>query len=171
MSDSDDTYSIALTQVALPVTIRGAEQHDINAIVAMGGRFIALTRYRDLIVDNPAKRAETILRMLESPNSVIFVAERQDLDLIGFIAMFTYNHPMSDQLFAAEAAWWVEPDARGRVGLLLLTTGEAWAKGKGASIIQMVSPMPEDGTKTDLDRLYERRGYRAIERQYHKGLS
>ena len=145
-------------------TIREATHFDINAIVAMGGRFLSSTTYRGRIKDNPTQRAALVMHLIDSDNSVIFVADKGDDELVGFLGLFTYRHPMSDQLFAAEIAWWVEPEARGKTGLQLLSAGETWAKNQKAEVLQMIAPIQE------LEQLYLRRGYIPIERHFQKAM-
>lgn len=145
--------------------IREADDADLNAIVAMGGRFLSSTSYKGHIEDRPDVRARLADDLIRSPHSVILVAEQVgEMELMGFLALHLYRHPLSGQAFCTEIAWWVEPQARGRVGLQLLRRGEEWARIRGAEVIQMIAPTP------DVERLYERKGYQSIERSYQKAL-
>lgn len=155
------------TETLAPVRclIREADDADLNAIVAMGGRFLRGTDYRGRIDDRPEVRARLADELIRNPHGVILVAEEMgQMELVGFLALVLFDHPMSGQRFCTEMAWWVEPHARGRVGVQLLKQGEEWAKLHGAEVMQMVAPTPE------VERLYEKKGYTAIERTYQRAL-
>ena len=61
--------------------------------------------------------------------------------------------------------WWVDPAARG-IGLALLRRAERWAAETGAAAIQMIAP----ATNPRVGRIYERRGYRALETSYQRAI-
>lgn len=70
-------------------------------------------------------------------------------------------------MVAQELFWWVEPDAS-RDALKVWAATEAWAHEAGADIFVMVRI---EGMRNDqLHRLYERRGYNAIEHTYVRPL-
>jgi hypothetical protein len=64
-------------------------------------------------------------------------------------------------LTAGELMWYMDPAARGG-GLALLARAERWAAEMGAQQIQMIAP----ATNPRVGRLYEHRGYRALETSY-----
>ena len=116
--------------------------------------------YGDTVADAPAQVEATVTQLVTSPTATVFVAERDGL-VIGMIGLMRYVHHASGLPTAGEVMWWVEPEARGR-GVALLTRAERWAAETGAQQIQMVAP----ATNARVGRLYERRGYRAIETSY-----
>lgn len=144
--------------------VRRAALNDVAAIAEMGSHFLAGSGYSAHISDNPAHRSATAATLIANPDALVLVADRGDGSLVGMLILVLYAHPLSGQLFAAELVWWVEPDARGKAGLQLLVEGERWARDRGAEAIQMIAPT------LDVERIYQRRGYAATERQYQKVL-
>lgn len=142
--------------------IREATPADVARIVEMGTRFVSDTTYRAFLTINPSQMAVFVARLIDGPASVIFVAERNGA-LLGMIGMLIFPHHMSGDLIAAEAFWWVEPEARG-AGVRLLKTAEGWALTSGAKFLQMVAPTDRVG------QLYERRGYARVETSYQRSL-
>jgi hypothetical protein len=60
--------------------------------------------------------------------------------------------------------WWVEPEARGVIGIKLLRTAEKWASDSGATQMQMAAPDPGVGD------LYIRMGYVPAEMGFYRRL-
>ncbi len=88
--------------------------------------------------------------------------------LEGCFGALIAGDPNDGELVANEMFWFVKPDSRGN-GLRLFTEYESEARKRGAkrcSMIHLLSLQPEA-----LSRLYERRGYRAIETAYYKELN
>jgi len=97
---------------------------------------------------------------------VIFLLMDKE-EIIGFLAALKYPDINSGELIATEMAWFVKSDHRGK-GLLLLKRFEEWAreeKCKGIIIVHLMDSMPEQ-----LKRIYEKRGYKAIEINYTKEI-
>lgn len=88
---------------------------------------------------------------------------------VGGIGGILAPNPNTGDLTAVECFWYVMPEHRGaRKGIRLIEAFEAWAKSKGASQIIMVFV---NGRKdSQLDRLYERMGFRVLETNYVKEL-
>lgn len=71
-------------------------------------------------------------------------------------------------LTANEMFWFVQPESRGQ-GLRLFNAYETEARSRGAKRCSMIHLL---GLQPDaLSKLYERRGYRAVETAYHKELT
>jgi GNAT superfamily N-acetyltransferase len=142
--------------------IRDAAHDDLDAIVAMGRRFLAETDYRDRISENPAQMRVIAERLIDVDEGALLVSDR-DGALTGMIGLFVFRHPISDEVFATELFWWVEPEHRGQ-GIRLLRRAEAWAADKGAKALQMIAPTPQ------VARVYAALGYAHIEDSYQREL-
>ena len=144
--------------------IREATLEDAAPIVCMAIRFLEETPYGHLFAPNEQKLTELLLQVLT--HGVIFVAERADHTLAGFLALVTLEHPISGERYADELAWWVNPESRsGSIGPRLLAAAEEFARTAGIGMLKMVAP-----AGTDVGRFYERLGYAAVETSYHKRL-
>ena len=141
--------------------IRPALASDLDAIVAMGARFITETPYRWIAL-NPAQLRETAGWLLSSPDRVILVSERGGA-LVGMIGLACYPHPFSGERIAGELFWWVEPEHRGG-GVRLLKAAEVWAKAAGARRLQMVAPSPA------VADMYRRLGFAEVEQNFDREL-
>lgn len=150
---------------SIETRIREATPDDVPAIVQMGLRFLTSAPYGGLLRPKPEVMAAFALRLIQSDEAVWLVAERQGA-LIGMLAMFLYAQPFSGQVIATELCWWVEPEARGpRTAIRLLTQGEAWARAKGAELLQMIAPTDH------VAAFYERTGFERIEVHYQRALA
>lgn len=143
-------------------TIRPATLAEVPALVAMGQAFRA-THYADTLPDAPDAFAALATTLITSEDGLLLVAGSA-AELIGMIGMVLFAHHLSGARTAAEVFWWVDPAARGTIGLRLLAQAEAWAIARGAAQLQMVAPSPAVG------RLYERRGYRLVELAYVRAV-
>jgi GNAT superfamily N-acetyltransferase len=142
--------------------IREAIIDDIPALVAMGLSFIRGSNYRHFVAENPRQLSALAAQMIANPDAVILLAERDGVAL-GMIGVIAYDHFVSGTRIAGEIMFWTDPAARG-LGLRLLRAAEAWATGRGAEAMHMISPDPR------VDTLYERMGYRAVERTFQRNL-
>lgn len=141
---------------------RFATRADLDAIVAMGRRFLAASSYRAHVAENPEQMRILAAMLIDGHESVIIVAEDAS-GLVGMIGLLLYDHPMSGARVCGELFWWVEPEKRG-IGVRLLKDAERWAKAHGAFALAMIAPTPE------VETLYERLGYQAVERAYQRAL-
>lgn len=146
------------------MTIRRATAADYDAMAEMGQHFLNATPYGQCV----SASAETLASFTRSigglDTAILLVADTGDR-LVGMVAGWVFPHPFSGQLVASELVWWVEPDARGSVGVRLLQAFETWAVERGATAIQMIAP---EGSS--IGTLYERRGYRRVEALYQRGV-
>lgn len=144
------------------MTIRAATPNDLDAIVAMGERFIE-TEYPGAIRFDPERLVSLACSLMAGAGAVL-IAEAAD-GLVGMMALTTYQHPMNGDTIATEIVWWMEPEARGgRAALQLFAAGEAWARTQGATKFQMIAPSDKVG------RFYERIGFERIEVHYQRSL-
>lgn len=144
------------------MTIREATTADIDALVAMGQRFLGSVYAGKIRANAEAIRAFS-LGLMASPDAVIYVGEVHGA-VVGMLGMMRYMHPMSGEPTVSEVAWWMDPARRG-AGVRLFRIGEAWADAQGATVIQMIAPSPE------VERFYERVGYEAVERTYQRRMA
>lgn len=154
-----------MTTPVIGTWIREATGNDVPAIVKMGLRFLASAPYGGKLTPDPRAMASFTSRLIASPDAVWLVAERDDV-LIGMLAIFLYAHPFSGQQVANELCWWMEPEFRGaRSALRLLAAGEAWARSRGATLLQMIAPTDH------VAAFYERTGFERTEVHYQKDLA
>jgi len=83
----------------------------------------------------------------------------------GVLMAAAFDHPFGAGLVAKETLFFIAPEARGRGALRMLDAYEAWAKAQGCDLVGMASL-----ATNDVSRLYERRGYRAVETHFLKTL-
>jgi GNAT superfamily N-acetyltransferase len=142
--------------------IRPATSEDTARVVEMAQRFVAETEYSDVIALQPDRVAATVERLIANPDATVLLSG-SDATITGMIAMLAYDHPFSGERTAFEVVWWVEPEARGD-GLRLLRAAEEWARGRGATAVQMVAPSQRVG------ELYIRLGYAPVETSFQRRL-
>lgn len=130
----------------------------------MGTRFLTETVYAGRVPVNPPAMVETLTRMLASDTAAVFVADH-DRAVTGMIGVLCYAHPFTGWILTQELFWWVEPERRGYDGIRLLMHAESWARDQGSEQLLMIAPTP------DIERLYQRLGYRYLETNYLKVLA
>lgn len=84
---------------------------------------------------------------------------------VGILMAATFDHPFGAGKVAKETVWFIAPEARGRGAIRMLDAYEAWARAQGCDLVGMASL-----ASNDVSRLYERRGYRAVETHFLKTL-
>lgn len=135
---------------------------DVDAMVAMGQRFLAGTVYRELMAESPERMRTTALMFVTDTDKVALLAV-QDRSIVGMLLALLHTHFLSGERMAGEVAWWTEPEARG-TGLRLLRAAERWARENGAVRFQMIAPSP------DVERIYQARHYAKVETTYQLTL-
>jgi GNAT superfamily N-acetyltransferase len=143
------------------VVVRDATVDDVPRIVEMALRFIRSSVYAGLLAENPEQIARCAHLMIGGEQFALFVAEKAG-EVVGMAGFIVHEHLFSAEPIADELFWWVDPEARGRAGLLLLRRAEEWAQERGAKAVQMIAPT------VDVERFYERVGYVPIERSFQK---
>lgn len=143
--------------------IREATPADTPALVTLALAFLDDGPFRWLLTRNPD--AMTALVGLVLAHGVALVAE-VDGRVVGVLALVAHHHPMSGQLVADEAVWYVDPAARGGLlGPRLLKTAETWARGRGCTMLKLGAP-----TGAGIGPFLERSDYRPVETVYVKLL-
>jgi len=148
------------------MTIREATTADVPRLVALTRRFIATSGYAAVLADNPAAVTALVTYLIEDPAGLVLVADTgtgAEDAVVGLLGVALTPSLYSGERVVVETIWWVEPAARGP-GLALLRAAERWAAEQGAVRIEMMAPV--DGLGPRVGRLYQRRGYRAVETHY-----
>lgn len=137
--------------------IRDATEHDIPWLLEVGERFASRANLSETVkLDLPS--LENTLRFLID-QGILIRGEH------GTIGGMVFPHPFNANVkCASELFWWSE----GREGLLLLSAFEASAKALGASLSAMIALQAVEPERTA--KVFLRRGYRLLERQYIKEL-
>ena len=142
--------------------MRPATLADVEAIVAMGHRFLTQSVYRGTLADNPDRVRALATELITVPDGEVIVADEAGA-LVGMLALVAYAHHLSGERVAGEVAWWVDAAARG-IGIRLLRAAERWARTRGAIRFELIAPTP------DVEALYARLGYAPVERTYSRRL-
>jgi GNAT superfamily N-acetyltransferase len=144
--------------------IRLATIDDVPQCLEMGRAFHEESKTLEIEFDKDSAE-KTLLHLMSDKNSVLLVVER-DGRLIGMAAAMAYPHYLNLKTkVAQEMFWWVAPEARGGMsGVKLLGALESWADEAGCSALTMIC-LPIDGPA---ETIYQRSGYRAVERSYIK---
>lgn len=162
----DDAAVVTVETAPSVVTVvRRATRADLEAVTAMGVRFLRESRYGEILSENPQQMRTLATQLLDDAQGVLFVADRIGV-LVGMLGCYLVTHPLSADPVVTELFWWVDPAHRGNrgIGLRLLRAAEQWAMTAGAVAIQMIAPEPR------VQRLYERLGYRFVEAAYQRRL-
>lgn len=146
-------------------TIRPATLADLDAVVAMGQRFHRSTTYASLITEHPDQMASLASLLITQPHGDVLVAEDHTRTLVGMIGLLIFPHPLSGEHVASEMFLWVEPTARGSLGIRLLKRAEQWVKDHGIDLLLLAAPTAGIGA------IYERLGYRLAELAYARRLA
>lgn len=147
--------------------IRHATKDDIPACLELGRLFFEASGYAAETEYDPATTAATFTHLITSPDGLLLVAEKES-GLVGMAGALAYPHYFNAESKAAqELFWWVQPEARGGLtGVRLLQGIESWARDQGCRTLTMICLTID----SPAERVYQRTGYRASERNYIKRL-
>lgn len=147
--------------------IRAADEQDFPAMAEYGRDWWQQTEFSRVVPYN-AQSVVATLRKLAAQNMLV-VAEH-DLDVVGFVGGAVAPMYMNDDyLMGNELFWWVHPDHRkAGVGAALLDGIEKAAKAAGCTFWSMMAMQCMDPERAGA--LYERAGYKWVERTYAKVL-
>ncbi len=147
------------------VTTRQAESRDLDAIAAL---FDAYRQFYEMPADLALARRYLDERF-QRRESVIFVAENEDGDIVGFTQLYpAFCSVLADRTFVLYDLF-VTPAARGTgAGRALMETAEAYARAQGAARLQLQTAK----TNTIGQSLYESCGWKRDDLfyVYEKGL-
>jgi GNAT superfamily N-acetyltransferase len=119
------------------MAIRFATVDDIPALVALGKRMHAITRFRTFAFDEE-RVAQALRAALEKGTQryVCFVAEDGDKQIAGALLAVLERHIFSEQLTASVMHYDVLPERRmGGYGLRLMKAFEQWARNRAVAEI------------------------------------
>ena len=147
------------------VTTRQAESRDLDAIAAL---FDAYRQFYEMPTDLALARRYLDERF-QRRELVIFVAENEDGDIVGFTQLYpAFCSVLADRTFVLYDLF-VTPAARGTgAGRALMETAEAYARAQGAARLQLQTAK----TNTIGQSLYESCGWKRDDLfyVYEKGL-
>lgn len=139
------------------VTIRLAGPHDIDAMIGLGHRLHAESRFHTLPLDD-ARMREIGRRGLADGNPGLIVAER-DGQLVGMAIVVLGEHFFSPALAATVQLIYVAPEARGGMAAVKLLRGvRRWAAQAGADDLHVNVTTNIAPAKTD--RFLRRMGFK-----------
>ena len=121
------------------MAIRFATVDDIPALVALGKRMHAITRFRTFAFDEE-RVAQALRAALEKGKQryVCFVAEDGDKQIAGALLAVLERHIFSEQLTASVMHYDVLPERRiGGHGVKLLKVFEKWCKNRKVAEINL----------------------------------
>ena len=140
-------------------------EEDIPAVVELGRHFLDASPYSNLEFSEAAARRSLQLCLLQPEKNICILSENEEGVIVGALLGAVTSLPFSDDLVAAEIAWWVEPSHRkGSAGLRMKEAYEYWARKMGAKKISMalLSGPYED----KLDKYYRSSGFQKAETAY-----
>lgn len=143
--------------------IREATEADLPRIVELGSRSLIDGPYAGIIKDVPAQARKCAQQVLAGGK--ILLGE-QDGAVVGLLGFVFARHHFSDQPYAAELMWYVEPEHRkGGIALQLLWAAEKAATEMGAEDFLFTAPNEE------VAAIYKRFGYEKLEVTCRKKLT
>lgn len=135
--------------------VRHATAEDIPALIALGRAMHAESPRFSRLPYSPERTANTINFLIA--HGVVLIAERGG-QAVGMMGGMVAPQPFLDSLHGVELAVYVSPEHRGRTGMRLIKSFEAWAFDRGADEISLGISTEVDAERTA--QLYERLGYR-----------
>lgn len=149
--------------------IRFATVKDIPALVTLGKRMHAITRFNRFVYDE-ARVAQALRAALEkgSGRYICFVAEDSKQQVVGGLLAVLEQHIFSEQLVASVMHYDVLPESRmGGYGVRLLRAFEQWSKNRKVTEISLGI-----NSLTDMDSVggfVRRMGYVKVGENFVKG--
>lgn len=152
------------------MAIRFARAEDIPALVALGKRMHAITRFRCMPYDE--ERVARTLRVVLGQGKdryVCFVAEDSDGQVVGGLLAVLERHIFTDQVTASVMQYEVLPEKRmGGHGLRLMKAFEQWARNRKVAEISFGI---NSGAETDSVGNFARRiGFVPVGENFVKAL-
>lgn len=147
--------------------IRKATHADLDALVALGQRFFAFSRFSAFVEFDREHARSSLAALME--RGVLLVAESAGClagAIVGLMAPLWFNPTVS---VAAELGWWVDERFRGSsAGVKLARAFEQWGRDNGAAVVTM-SDLVIEG-EAPAGRLFEKLGYQVVERSQIKAV-
>jgi GNAT superfamily N-acetyltransferase len=150
------------------MAIRLAQPEDVPALVTIGQRMHALTRFRNLDY-KPAKVAQALIDAITKGQHkyVFFVATGAESRIVGGLLGVLEQHIFSDQLTASVVHFDVLPEARmGGHGVRLLRAFETWCGNR--KVVEITFGINSGEHLEVLGRFAGRMGYQKTGENYLK---
>jgi GNAT superfamily N-acetyltransferase len=150
------------------MAIRLAQPEDVPALVAIGQRMHALTRFRNLDY-KPAKVTQALTDAINKGKHkyVFFVATGSGGKVVGGLLGVLEQHIFSDQLTASVMHFDVLPEARmGGHGVRLLKAFEMWCSNR--KVVEIAFGINSGEGLQVLGRFAQRMGYRKMGENFLK---
>jgi GNAT superfamily N-acetyltransferase len=148
------------------MAIRLAQVEDVPALVEIGARMHALTRFRNLDY-KPAKVAQALTDTITKGKHkyVFFVATGSEGKVVGGLLGVLEQHIFSDQLTASVMHFDVLPEARmGGHGVRLLKAFETWCANR--KVVEIAFGINSGEHLQTLGRFAQRMGYEKTGENY-----
>lgn len=139
--------------------IREADRSDIPAMLEMGRRFADDAGVTDWVEWDDASVTALLEHLIDSEDGICLVADG------AMFGGFVFPHEFNGNVLVFKEVFW---RSEGFAGVKMLKRAEEWARGRGATMAGMFTPINE--VTGDVGPLYERLGYRMSERIYMKEL-
>jgi len=153
------------------MTIRLARMDDVPALVDIGARMHALTRFRqlDYLQAKVAKALEDVITKGQH-RYVFLVATGREGKLVGGLLGVLEQHLFSDQLTASVMHFDVLPEARmGGHGVRLLRAFEAWCANR--KVVEISFGINSGEHLETLSRFAQRMGYVKVGENHVRSLA
>lgn len=148
--------------------IRTALFDDLDALVSLA-RCYHDEAHGWLPFDADYVRESFRMRCIDTMDGICLLLV-EGIQPVGFLAAAVSSFFSAPIKIAAELAWYVHPDHRGR-GAALLDEFEAWARERGCAACGLgMNEFPDPRRSEALARLYRRNGYDPFERAFLKKL-
>lgn len=140
---------------------------DLPDLVSMGEAFFDEAKWHSIYGEwDDTQASEALSDLINDDNAILFMA-RADGKSVGMIGGYLSPFWLKKTTrMITEFYWYVQPEYRGRVGILLKNALDSIAREEGAEVSQMSSlaEIPE------VEALYGRMGYELREKIYIKRL-
>jgi GNAT superfamily N-acetyltransferase len=148
------------------IDLKIATPEDAPAILSLLLEFHEEGPYAGTLPADPVVVLDSVEAGLatQKTDQIIILALDEEVP-VGLLVGIMQPFPFSTARHATESIWFVRPDhRRSKAGPKLYEAFEYWAHKLGASVIHTGSPVSR------LDKWYERKGYKPIEKVYAKWL-
>lgn len=147
--------------------IRKATPDDLDSLEKLAIQFIKESEYQ--FSYSRKKSREFIWSFLVDKDKVVYVITDLFDTPVGMVAGMLVTPYFSDDLFAQEIVWYIEPDHRGGSNSIrLLKLYEEWAKTNKAKYVQVSNIETLKGSS--VSELYKRLGYEKTESAFLKEI-
>lgn len=150
--------------------VRFATPQDVPALVALGKRMHAITRFRHFVYDEARVAQSLDAAITESKNRyVCLVSEDGQGKVVGVLLAVLEQHIFSDQLTASIMHYDVLPESRiGGWGVRLLRAFEMWARNR--KVVEVSFGINSGAEHALVGRFATKMGFEKVGENFVKGL-